>query len=118
MIYIKEKIYFLFDDTNEDELNFQSHTFSTLKMEEIDVKSANLEFINLRKRNIIQNNFEILEKPSKLNNSVNSSKKKGKRGRKKKIISNQNTNGTNIKPLNQKFDINENNNNKIDDNDY
>ena len=73
---------------------------------------------NLRKRNIIQNNFEILEKPSKLNNSVNSSKKKGKRGRKKKIISNQNTNGTNIKPLNQKFDINENNNNKFDDNDY
>lgn len=73
---------------------------------------------NLRKRNIIQNNFEILEKPSKLNNSVNSSKKKGKRGRKKKIISNQNTNGTNIKPLNQKFDINENNNNKSDDNDY
>ena len=58
MIYNKEKIYFLFDDTNEDELNFQSHTFSTLKMEEIDVKSANLEFINLRKRNV----FKLIEK--------------------------------------------------------
>lgn len=63
MIYIKEKIYFLFDDTNEDELNFQSHTFSTLKMEEIDVKNANLEFVNLRKRNICK----FIEKIKKLN---------------------------------------------------
>ena len=63
MIYIKEKIYFLFDDTNEDELNFQSHTFSTLKIEEIDVKNVNLEFINLRKRNI----YKFIEKIKKLN---------------------------------------------------
>ena len=63
MIYIKEKIYFLFDDTNEDELNFQSHTFSTLKMEEIDVKNANLEFVNLRKRNICK----FIEKIKKSN---------------------------------------------------
>ena len=90
-----------------------------LELEGINLDDDNLlNQRNLRKRNIIQNNFEILEKPSKLNNFVNSSKKKEKRERKKKIISNQNTNGTNIKPLNQKFDINENNNNKFDDNDY
>lgn len=63
MIYIKEKIYFLFDDTNEDELTFQSHTFSTLKTEGIDIKNINLEFINLRKRNV----FKFIEKIKNLN---------------------------------------------------
>ena len=63
MIYIKEKIYFLFDDTNKDELTFQSQTFSTLKTEGINIKDVNLEFINLRKRNV----FKLIEKIKNLN---------------------------------------------------
>ena len=63
MIYIKEKIYFLFDDTNKDELTFQSQTFSTLKTEGINIKDINLEFINLRKRNV----FKLIEKIKNLN---------------------------------------------------
>ena len=63
MIYIKEKIYFLFDDTNKDELTFQSQTFSTLKTERINMQDVNLEFINLRKRNA----FKFIEKIKNLN---------------------------------------------------